>query len=112
MHTESRSIQLRHDKSVPLPQNLCIRRKNHALLSRHYVEWIRDKYAHGDYSKIQAFLVAADFILPDRWQKSVERNYVSGLRDVKTDCWRSLSLVEYKYDASLRQAIYKIRDEE
>lgn len=77
-----------------------------------YVEWIRDKYAHGDYSKIQAFLVAADFILPDRWQKSVERNYVSGLRDVKTDCWRSLSLVEYKYDASLRQAIYKIRDEE
>ena len=26
-------------KAPPLPQNLCIHRKNHALLSRHYIKY-------------------------------------------------------------------------
>ena len=73
-----------------------------------YVEWIRDKYAHGDYSKIKAFLVAADFSLPAGWKDSVKRNYVSGLRDIKTPCWEDLTLVRYRYDDTKKRAVYEM----
>ena len=73
-----------------------------------YVEWIRDKYAHGDYSKIKAFLVAADFALPADWKNIVKRNYVSGLRDVRTPCWEDLTLVKYRYDESIKRAVYEV----
>lgn len=73
-----------------------------------YVEWIRDKYAHGDYSKIKAFWVAADFSLPKEWKDFVKRNYVSGLRDIKTPCWEDLILVKYRYDESKKRAVYEV----
>lgn len=76
-----------------------------------YVEWIRDKYAFGDYSKIKAFLVAADFSLPAGWKDIVTRNYVSGLRDIKTPCWKDLLLVKYRYDASAKRAVYELYED-
>lgn len=69
-------------------------REEELLQYMKYVEVIRDKYAHGDYSKIKAFLVAAGFSLPVEWKDFVKRNYVSGLRDIKTPCWEDLILVK------------------
>lgn len=62
-----------------------------------YVDWIRDEYAHGDYSMIEAYLVAADFD-PDVWQFSREvgkRSFMTQRRPARNQEWSDLRLVRY-----------------
>lgn len=70
-----------------------------------YVDWVKDQYAHGDYSMVRAFLVAHDFAVPAIQQLSevAERAYTVGRRPPKTARWNNLHLVRYRYDASIRR---------
>lgn len=73
-----------------------------------YVDWIRDTYANGDYSKIKAYLVASSFNLCEGWRDCIQRNYVSGSHDLIALCWNDLTLVQYRYDSTQKRAIYEI----
>lgn len=62
-----------------------------------YVDWVRDEYAHGDYSMIEAFLVAHSFGEDDSVETVAlaRRDYVVGCRPAVPRQWSSLSLVTY-----------------
>lgn len=63
-----------------------------------YVDWAKDEYAHGDYSMIHAFLIAAN--IPDdvvRCAESVATRYFTvQRRPARTQPWSSLTLLEYR----------------
>ncbi len=65
-----------------------------------YVDWINNEYAHGDYSMIEAYVVAAGF--PDGVVKKKEneciRNFTKGYRPTKACTWNECKLIQYKYD--------------
>ncbi len=62
-----------------------------------YVDWIRDEYAHGDYSMIAAHLIAADFA-PDVAEFVSEvgkRSFMTQRRPARSQEWSNLKLVTY-----------------
>lgn len=64
-----------------------------------YVDFVTNEYAHGDYSMIEAFIVAHDF---DEKAKiaskdNTVRNYISGYRPVTAAIWHAVHLVKYSY---------------
>ncbi|AVX19227.1 hypothetical protein SAMN02745885_01719 [Carboxydocella sporoproducens DSM 16521] len=65
-----------------------------------YVDWIRDEYAFGDYSMINAFLVAYDFSNDaiQNLTNIIQRNYLKGRRPIQSKTWTGLKLIKYKYD--------------
>lgn len=65
-----------------------------------YVDWVCETYASGDYSMVEAFLVAHSFDLEsiDRALDQVARNYVVGVKPPKSVTWNSLRLVTYDVD--------------
>ena len=65
-----------------------------------YVDWVRDEYCFGDYSMINAFLVAYEFD-----QSTVQharrvgvRRYVAGVRPAQSLEWSNLKLVKYSFN--------------
>lgn len=66
-----------------------------------YVDWVRDEYAHGDYSTITAFLVAHEFDRDSvmKMFETAERHYVVGRRPAEAKTWQELSFVTYKVEA-------------
>lgn len=68
-----------------------------------YVDWVREEYAFGDYSMIEAALVA-NSIGEDvvKYAENIaERNYTIGRRPVKSARWTNLKLIQYLYDDKL-----------
>jgi hypothetical protein len=65
-----------------------------------YVDWIVKEYAHGDYSMVEAFLIAFDFESGTReyQKKSGVRTFTTGMKPAKTAEWANLSLVRYRYN--------------
>lgn len=64
-----------------------------------YVDWVNSEYAHGDYSMIEAYIVAADFsedIIKLR-NEICQRTYLSSLRPAVTAVWTNLKLIKYEY---------------
>jgi len=63
-----------------------------------YVDWVCAEYAHGDYSLIDAYLVAMDFNddVESAFRGITERNYVVGQHPAKLKTWNNLSLVRYE----------------
>jgi len=65
-----------------------------------YVDWIREEYSYGDYSMINAYLVAHDFnenII--KYAKKVGiRKYAIGKRPARSKEWSNLKLVKYSFD--------------
>ena len=65
-----------------------------------YVDWVKDEYAQGDYSMIEAFLVASSFT--DEARKRLDdvavRSFTVERRPPRTEHWRGLRLVRYRYD--------------
>jgi len=70
-----------------------------------YVEWVKQEYAQGDYSRIKAFLVASGFdkAAKDAKASSAIRHYTKGGRPPKTAMWNDLTLITYKYSSKLRK---------
>ena len=70
-----------------------------------YVDWICDEYAHGDYSMIKVYLLAADFDTDaDSWcddarliSPAIARSQVIG-HDARTVHWSDVTLVRYNVD--------------
>lgn len=72
-----------------------------------YVDWINQEYAHGDYSMIQAYVVAAGFskaVIEKRDNEAV-RNYTKGYRPTKPCRWNYVKLIQYKYIGNEMQFI-------
>jgi hypothetical protein len=72
-----------------------------------YVEWIRQEYARGDYSRIKAFLVASDFDQSalDALNLSATRYFTEGGRSPRTATWQELKFLRYRYDRSIKKLI-------
>lgn len=65
-----------------------------------YVEWIKQEYANGDYSRIKAFLIAGEFdqSANNILKSSAIRHFTEGGRSPKTATWEDLTLLRYRYD--------------
>lgn len=64
-----------------------------------YVDFVTNEYAHGDYSMVEAFIVAYDFDEDTRQacKDKAVRNYISGYRPVTAEEWHAIHLVKYRY---------------
>jgi len=67
-----------------------------------YVDWVRDEYCFGDYSMIQAVLIASDFSTDVVSHKNTvgKRTYTVGVRPARSLEWTHLKLVRYSYNAA------------
>lgn len=65
-----------------------------------YVDWIQSEYAFGDYSMIEAFIVASDFSqeVIERRDKECIRNFTKGYRPTVSCTWNFVKLVKYSYE--------------
>lgn len=64
-----------------------------------YVDWVKEEYAHGDYSMIEAYVVAHRFcpeVFDSRRELAI-RNYIQGYRPIIAGRWDSLRLIKYNY---------------
>ena len=70
-----------------------------------YVDWVGREYAHGDYSMIEAYVVAYDFVeeVKEKKEKDATRGYVKGSRPVTSGKWDNVRLVKYSYDSGKLQ---------
>lgn len=62
-----------------------------------YVDWVANEYANGDYSMIEAFIVASDFdkdVIADAKTHCV-RNFTKGFRPTEFCVWDRLHIVSY-----------------
>lgn len=64
-----------------------------------YVDWVNQDYSFGDYSMIEAFIVARDFDKDVLYNvnKLCVRNYIKGRRPVILEVWKNIRLIRYKY---------------
>jgi hypothetical protein len=63
-----------------------------------YVDWVNQEYAHGDYSMIEAYVVAADFpesVIKKRDAQCI-RNFTKGYRPTQACTWNYCKLVKYE----------------
>lgn len=74
-----------------------------------YVDWINQEYSHGDYSMIEAFLVAYDFpeeVIKER-ENICKRNYIKGRRPTESAEWRNVRFIKYKYDKNTNRLVFE-----
>lgn len=66
-----------------------------------YVDWVCDQYAHGDYSMVEAYLVAHSFDFTEEQypviDQAITRNYVMG-HFATSHQWKELCFVTYQAD--------------
>jgi hypothetical protein len=64
-----------------------------------YVDWVKDEYAHGDYSMISAFLVAHEFddACLAHIAEQGQRMYTYQRRPARTVTWHDLRPVQYNH---------------
>ncbi|WP_195970882.1 hypothetical protein [Clostridium thermobutyricum] len=75
-----------------------------------YVDWINQEYSFGDYSMIEAFLVAKNIsnnVIEAR-NNYAKRNYIIGRRPPKFSIWTNLKLVTYSYNQSTGKIDYNL----
>lgn len=65
-----------------------------------YVDWTQSEYAFGDYSMIEAYIVASDFSqeVIERREKQCIRNFTKGYRPTVSCTWNFVKLVKYSYE--------------
>lgn len=65
-----------------------------------YVDWVKSEYAHGDYSMIEAYVVAYDFSEEVIEKKNNEciRNFINGYRPTISCKWDFVKFVKYSYE--------------
>jgi hypothetical protein len=75
-----------------------------------YVDWVKDEYAHQDYSHIKAFLVAYDFDAAalEQHRESAVRIYTDGRRPPVSKEWRDLTLVRYRYAPNTERLEFEV----
>jgi hypothetical protein len=75
-----------------------------------YVDWVKDEYAHGDYSMIHSFLVARSFptVVVQRRDDVGRRIFTVRRRPAVTQEWKELKLLEYQYNLATRKLQFKV----
>jgi len=75
-----------------------------------YVDWVKDEYCYGDYSMIEAFLVAHDISqeVADATHDFALRKFTVGRRPAVSLEWNSIALVEYKFCDDGRKVAFEI----
>lgn len=70
-----------------------------------YVEWIKQEYAFGDYSRIKAFIVAGSFTQDtiDSIDEIAIRFSTYGSHPSVTEKWNDVTLLQYRYDRTTRK---------
>lgn len=65
-----------------------------------YVDWIQSEYAYGDYSMIEAYVVAADFSADviQRRDNECKRYFTKGYRPSTPCIWDAVKLIKYEFD--------------
>ena len=75
-----------------------------------YVDWIKDEYAHGDYSMIEAYVVSRGFsaeVIKYANENGI-RNYTKGFREeMRNNVWAKINLIEYYYDGLSGELRYR-----
>lgn len=75
-----------------------------------YVDWVRDEYCFGDYSMIDAFLLAYDFdqdVIRHKQDVGVRR-YTVGVRPAKSLEWKNVRLVKYSFNSASGQIDFEL----
>lgn len=77
-----------------------------------YVDWVKNEYSYGDYSMINAFLVAYDFSqeVVNHKQHVGNRKYTVGVRPAQSLEWNNLKLVKYAYDQNTNKITFHLVD--
>jgi len=67
-----------------------------------YVDWVKDEYCFGDYSMINAFLIASDFQdnMPNLIHDVVQRRFTIGTRPTKSKMWNKVKLIKYSFNSN------------
>jgi hypothetical protein len=75
-----------------------------------YVDWVKDEYCFGDYSMINAFLVAHNFdqTVLNHKQAVGLRKYTVGVRPAHSLEWNTLKLVRYTYNAEMSRLNFSL----
>jgi hypothetical protein len=70
-----------------------------------YIDWVRDEYCFGDYSMIQACLIAFDFddSVIQHKQRFGTRKYTVGVRPAVSMEWNNITLVRYAFSPASGQ---------
>lgn len=65
-----------------------------------YVDWVNQEYTHGDYSMIEAIVIAKDYNsdIVEFKNKNAIRNYIKGRRPIISETWNDIKLLRYKYN--------------
>lgn len=75
-----------------------------------YVDWVKNEYAYGDYSMIQAFMIGAgyteDALL--HFNQIVERKFIHGVRPSVSTEWKNAKLVNYSFNTHEKILDFKI----
>ncbi len=65
-----------------------------------YVDWINQEYTHGDYSMIEAYVLAYDYSdeVIEKRNRECKRLFTKGYRPTNTCEWNNCKLVKYRYE--------------
>jgi hypothetical protein len=65
-----------------------------------YVDWVKNEYAHGDYSMIKAFMLGYNYTQDalDTIFQNVKRKFIKGVRPSISTEWSSVKLIEYRFN--------------
>lgn len=74
-----------------------------------YVDWVKDEYCFGDYSMVNAFLVAysIDQSVVDHNRNVSVRSYIIGRRPAKSLKWSNLRLIKYTFDPIEKKLLFQ-----
>ena len=75
-----------------------------------YVDWVQKEYCFGDYSMINAFLVAYEFghgVLEHKSNAAI-RKYTIGMRPARSQEWNKLKLVRYRFNPSDFNLVFEV----
>jgi len=74
-----------------------------------YVDWVKDEYCFGDYSMVNAFLVAysLDQSVVDHNRNVSVRSYTIGRRPAKSLKWSNLKLIKYTFDPREEKLLFR-----
>lgn len=67
-----------------------------------YVDWVCKEYAYGDYSMIEAYILASSFsanAIKEK-EKICLRNYAFGNRPIENRYWKDLRLITYSFNGT------------
>ncbi|MDX1699015.1 MAG: hypothetical protein R3250_00285 [Melioribacteraceae bacterium] len=65
-----------------------------------YVDWIKNEYAHGDYSMIKAFMLGFSYKVEafNEFSEIIERKFIKGVRPSISTEWSDVKLIQYQYN--------------